>query len=58
MAKRQIVHINRLKRAYNLESWTPQPKRKPEKSPPKRTKKKKKPKAKMKKANRKMARLL
>jgi hypothetical protein len=31
--KTQVVHVNRLKRAYNSESWTPSQKRQPERKP-------------------------
>jgi len=34
--KRQVVHINRLKKSFNLELWNPKPRQKPERNAPRR----------------------
>ena len=34
--KRQVVHINRLKKSFNPELWNPKPRQKPERNAPRR----------------------
>jgi hypothetical protein len=34
--KRQVVHVNRLKKSFNPECWNPKPRQKPEKNAPRK----------------------